>query len=222
MILFYGAKLASMGDKKFEFSKAETLEIQSALRDLKFLSEKFKTYRIVKGDAASQQKGPPRPDLEESKHLEAESEKRTPKLKNSNELKQAFLLNLINFMSLFRLAETALIKPSLLKKLDSFAAWVAFWESTHIYISSCKLSLTEIVNTLLRQRQPIPNFSVVIPDKLAPSQLESEISSLVVKKPHPLNYFGIFIPCAQFQHLQIFDPATLDTQLREAVVRLND
>ena len=139
-----------------------------------------------------------------------EKEPRTQKVKHLNELKQAFLLNLINFMTLFRLAETALIKPSLLKKLDSFAAWVAFWESTHIYISKCKYSLTDIVNTLLRQHQDIPSFSVVIPDKKAPSMIGSDIKPLIVKKPHPLNYFGIFIPCAQFQHLQIFDPATLD------------
>lgn len=85
------------------------------------------------------------------------------------------MLNLVNFMTLFRLAETALIKPSLLKKLDSFAAWVAFWESTSIYISKAKFSLTFIVNTLLRQHQDIPSFSVVIPDKTAPSMIEKEI-----------------------------------------------
>lgn len=159
------------------------------------------------------------------KHIEREPqevEKMTEKPRNIEEIKQAFWLNLINFMTLFRLAETALIKPSLLKKLNSYAAWLTFWEGTFIYISSCKFSWSQIVHTMLRQKQKPPNFSIIVPDKQDYSTLEDAVKTMVVKKPHPLNLLGIFIPCANFAQLQIFDHASLDLQLRESAIQLND
>lgn len=54
IILFYGKKLGQMGEKKLEFSKSELQENQIALKELQFLSQKFKTY-IIEAETSSQQ-----------------------------------------------------------------------------------------------------------------------------------------------------------------------
>lgn len=55
-------------------------------------------------------------------------------------MKQCFWLNIINFMTLFRLAEIKLMKPSVLKQLNNFHMWCGFMQKNTIEISGVKLS----------------------------------------------------------------------------------
>lgn len=54
--------------------------------------------------------------------------------------KQAFWLNILNYMTLFRFAEIFLIQPKLAKELTSYAMWQSFWVNNLIYIKGCKVS----------------------------------------------------------------------------------
>lgn len=45
---------------------------------------------------------------------------------HSNTMKQCFWLNILNFMTLFRLAEIKLIKPVVFKVLNKFPPWMSF------------------------------------------------------------------------------------------------
>jgi hypothetical protein len=69
-------------------------------------SIKFKQYKIVK-------------------YLKLDDGTTKDKLSKSlfENYKQAFWLNLINFVTLFRLAEIALTKQSVIKELSSFGMW---------------------------------------------------------------------------------------------------
>lgn len=42
---------------------------------------------------------------------------------------------MLNFMTLFRMAEIILVKPSILKRMKSYAMWQTFWDTNMIYIS---------------------------------------------------------------------------------------
>lgn len=56
------------------------------------------------------------------------------------QFKETFWINLVNFMTLFKIAEISLIKPGFLKKLNNYALWQAFWTTNYIYISECRVN----------------------------------------------------------------------------------
>ena len=60
-------------------------------------------------------------------------------------VKEAFWINCLNFLGLFRTMEIILVKPTLLKKLKSRIIWKAFWESAEFVISGCRLPLPLIM-----------------------------------------------------------------------------
>lgn len=55
-------------------------------------------------------------------------------------LKQAFWINLMNQMTLQKLAELMLARPALLKRMSSYAMWQTAWESSTVQLSMCELN----------------------------------------------------------------------------------
>lgn len=125
-------------------------------------------------------------------------------------MKQAFWLNIVNFMTLFRMAELALLKPQVLKNMNGYATWQTFWDSATIKITQQPFNISKILFTMLRQLQHIPSFSVIMPEKQSLTALETDIQNLVVREPSPFNFYGVFVPCKNFQGLQVFKVETLD------------
>jgi len=95
------------------------------------------------------------------------------------------------------MAEYALTKPGTLKKINSFAMWQTFWQYNKVKVSKIQISLYLIIFHLLRNTLSLPNFSIAMPEE----QVDEDGKYMMVKKPDPLNFYGVFIPCANFQHL---------------------
>ena len=96
--------------------------------------------------------------------------------------------------------------------------WQTFWQYNKVKISKIQISVSMIIFHMLRNGLTTPKFSIVMPFE----QVDADGKDMIVKKPDPLNFYGVFIPCAHFQHLQVFEPETLHEQLVQAVVRMND
>lgn len=60
--------------------------------------------------------------------------------KKEEHAKQAFWLNIFNYMTLFRFAEIFLIQPKLIKELTSYAMWQSFWLNNFFYIKGARIS----------------------------------------------------------------------------------
>jgi glucan phosphoethanolaminetransferase (alkaline phosphatase superfamily) len=75
--------------------------------------------------------------------------------------KQCFWLNIINFMTLFKLAEIRLINPRLLKQLDRFAIWQSLMTVSFIEISGVRLSQVMIYHQILRHANAPPSHSML-------------------------------------------------------------
>ena len=67
--------------------------------------------------------------------------------------KQCFWLNILNFMTLYKLAEIKLTKPEVLKKLTDYSMWQSFMIGNEIEITGHKLSQYDIFHSILRQQQ---------------------------------------------------------------------
>ena len=65
-------------------------------------------------------------------------------------IKQVFWLNLLNFMTLYKLAEIQLSRPDALQELTSYAMWQAFFENNYIYIQDVKINQLTIYHSILR------------------------------------------------------------------------
>lgn len=79
--------------------------------------------------------------------------------------------------------------------------WQTFWKYNKVKVSKIQISVSIVIFHMLRQNLSIPKFSIIMPDE----QVDEDGKYMMVKKPHPLNFYGIFIPCTNFQHLQVFD-----------------
>lgn len=110
-------------------------------------------------------------------------------------MKQAFWVNLINSTSLLKLAEIILVKPGLLKKINSQFLWVSLQEKTKIAISGCELNMFQVIHSILRQNQEMPDVGIVKQAKCDPQLFENGIADLVVKNPTAANYMCCFQPC---------------------------
>lgn len=199
MVAFFKKVIAKMDPLKFTFQSDQQPELVQRLKTVRLRSDKLRQTRF---------------DCHKQGLSQEENEV----------LKQAFWLNLINFLTLYKLAEISLVQPGILKRMDSFAMWHTFWETTTVYISKLKVSLSTIIFSFLRQHQQLPQFSVILPEKQQSALFDSDIRPLIVEHPEPFNFYGVFIPCPQFQHLQVFDasPAAFRQQLVSAIVRIND
>jgi hypothetical protein len=60
--------------------------------------------------------------------------------KKEEHAKQAFWLNIFNYMTLFRFAEIFLIQPKLIKELTSYAMWQSLWLNNFFYIKGARIS----------------------------------------------------------------------------------
>lgn len=65
-------------------------------------------------------------------------------------VKQCFWLNILNYMTLYKLAEIKLTKPEVLKKLTEYAMWQSFMINNEITITGVKLSQYVIFHSILR------------------------------------------------------------------------
>lgn len=65
--------------------------------------------------------------------------------------KESFWLNIYNYLTLFKLAEMALLQPKLINELTSYAAWQAFFESNYFLIKGTRISQYDILHSILRQ-----------------------------------------------------------------------
>lgn len=60
-------------------------------------------------------------------------------------------LNFINFLTLFKIAKTILLKPALLKKMTTYGIWITNLDFNFINIGGNKISAYTILKTFLRQ-----------------------------------------------------------------------
>lgn len=127
--------------------------------------------------------------------------------------RQVFWLNIVNYMTLQRMAELALLKPQVLRSLNGYASWQTFWDTTKIHITNEEFSVSKILFSMLRQHQSLPDFSVIMPEKTPYELLPASVRDLVVTEPCPFNFYGVFVPCKNFPPLQVFEPSMLHTQL---------
>jgi hypothetical protein len=67
-------------------------------------------------------------------------------------VKQCFWLNILNFMTLYKLAEIKVTTPSILKQFKSFAIWQAFMSNNFIKITGVDLSQELILHAILRYK----------------------------------------------------------------------
>jgi len=67
-------------------------------------------------------------------------------------IKQCFWLNILNFMTLYKLAEIKVTTPSILKQFKSFAIWQAFMSNNFIKITGVDLSQELILHAILRYK----------------------------------------------------------------------
>lgn len=70
-----------------------------------------------------------------------------------------FWLNLLNFMTLFRLAEVSIVKPKQIPHLNNYSVWQIFQESNSIYLHDCKLSWYLIHHSILRANLEQPTIA---------------------------------------------------------------
>jgi hypothetical protein len=131
MVTFFKKVIAKMDPLKFTFQTDQQPELVQRLKTIRLRSDKLRQTRF---------------DCHKQGLSQEENEV----------LKQAFWLNLINFLTLYKLAEISLVQPGILKRMDSFAMWHTFWESTTVYISKLKVSLSTIIFSFLRQHQQLP------------------------------------------------------------------
>lgn len=70
--------------------------------------------------------------------------------------KEMFWVNILNFMTLLKIAEICVINPALMRRMKSYSMWQTLWQYNKIYISECKLSQYTIFNTILRPDCELP------------------------------------------------------------------
>lgn len=68
-------------------------------------------------------------------------------------------------MTLLKVAEMILVKPTILRRMTSYAMWQTAWESSTIYIANCELNQYQIYSSIFRQKQSMPEFGVIMPPK---------------------------------------------------------
>jgi len=101
-------------------------------------------------------------------------------------------------MTLLRIAEICLINPAVMRRMTCFAMWQTMWVSNKIYVSECKLSQYDILNTILRPNLDLPQFGALMFKKLSVTELDEVIRPLVVNDRNRFNQTGFYIPCPNF------------------------
>jgi len=124
-------------------------------------------------------------------------------------VKQCFWLNLLNFMTLYRLAEIKLTKPEALKVLTNYTMWQAFMKCNTICIQGVTLTQFDIYHSVLRQKQKLPQFSFFYQQRKSKNALDERISKLVVNEPMQFLACGLYLPIKKMPFLQIFKKKTL-------------
>lgn len=168
VVTFYKTNLELIDPKKFQYRKDQIPFLQKQIREIR---SRF--------------------DISKCRLTSKDTDKSSVEI---DLIKQAFWLNLVNYYTLLKMAEYALTKPGTLKKINSFAMWQTFWQYNKVKVSKIQISLYLIIFHLLRNTLSLPNFSIAMPEE----QVDEDGKYMIVKKPDPLNFYGVFIPCTNF------------------------
>lgn len=125
-------------------------------------------------------------------------------------VKQCFWLNILNFMTLFKLAEIKLTTPSILSKFKSFAIWQSFMRNNCIEISGEKLSQEQIFHSIVRHKLDYPAITLLTSVFRQHEITNPFIKDLVVEKPNKFVAYGFFLPVRKMPMLRVFKKETFD------------
>lgn len=136
-------------------------------------------------------------------------------------VKQCFWLNILNFMTLFKLAEIRLTTPSILKQFKSFAIWQSFMRINCIEISGEKLSQEQILHSILRYKLAYPSITMLTSVFRSVEITNQYLRDLMVQNPNRFVAYGFFLPVRNMPMLRVFKKENLDCQLRCQVKVVN-
>ena len=111
-----------------------------------------------------------------------------------NSIKQAFLLNVINFMQLYQLAVLMYSNPEAVHSLQSYNMWQSFLDNTTLHLHGSKVELYYLIYSVLRFHLPPPSDMTQFPLRHKMAAKSDNFRDLVVMKPHPLLAFGLYHP----------------------------
>ena len=109
-------------------------------------------------------------------------------------IKQCFLLNLINLMTLVRLTEIIVLKHQSLQMIDSYPLWQDFMENNTIRVCGDEISQYHLVHSVLRASiDKLPTFGCLMQPKLI--ELNENLDKLKPARLIQNHFMGIFLPC---------------------------
>jgi hypothetical protein len=76
-------------------------------------------------------------------------------------IKQCFWLNILNFMTLFKLAEIKLTYPNPLRQLKLFPTWQAFMLYNSIDITGIRITQQQIFHKVIRHHLALPGITML-------------------------------------------------------------
>jgi hypothetical protein len=161
-----------MDEKKLSVPEAKQIQMLTELQKVSEKAKKFQNYEFV--FIAFEEKG-----------------------KDCELNKMAFWLNIFNFLTLFRIAEICLNKPSILKKLTQPTMWQSFQANNWFWISGARLSQYDILYSILAEPGKQMEMTQFMRPKTARADFPPSIQKLMVEQCN-LAGSGLWFPCKSF------------------------
>ena len=126
-------------------------------------------------------------------------------------------MNLLNYAILDKLLEMFIAKPDYLKQLNNCTKFICLLSAITVTINGHSISCHSILNNVLNIKDRI------FLDSVREEEIEDihpNLQELKILAPHQLSFFGLFLPIEKWSDLTIFEPQTLNEQLRNAAQKV--